>query len=120
MNIDELPAGPELDDLVATRVMGWKRETKDFDGGSWTRWNRPGESGTWHPANPVLRGEDWFSPSTNIAHAFEVVEKIRDRFHVHLEANGTSGWHCVLNGDWTTADTLPLAISRAALKAVKS
>ncbi len=105
-HVDNAPAGPELDRFIAERVM-LNRVSPD---GSVTTKGCIG-TGAW-------------SPSTNLAHAWEVVEK--------LEA---SGWLLNLysqGGCWSAwieksahetsgrvvADTAPLAICRAAAKAV--
>jgi len=70
----KLEPGPELDRLVAERVMGWK-EGKDFG---------VGESGiVWY----IREGPKYFertrieawSPSTDIAAAWQVVEKLANR-----------------------------------------
>ena len=61
--------------------------------------------------------------STDIAAAWEVVEKFNDSFvdirHWHPEQD--SGWHCMIQTDDTCfehpADTAPMAICLAALKA---
>lgn len=61
MTTDSLPAGPELDRLVAEKVMGFGDD--DYI-----------PPGRWHVRPNGV--DDWFKPSTNIAHAWEVVEKM--------------------------------------------
>ena len=145
----------ELDALVAEKVMGWrrrrmflaeKREPSHFgppDGqiparGDWV-WASPNQkSGDYHwlvedfvGVIPEEQDEDGFHPSTDIAAAWEVVEKIRRWSDGHLTLFAfTTGWKCLLvtpfDGevremlDWERQyPTAPLAICRAALKAVK-
>lgn len=117
MNIDEMQAGPELDALIATEVMGLIVH--------------PRNTGLWVPQGPADGIADhtpkiiggWL-PSTNIAHAMEVVEKMRLQL---VPCVDEPHWFvcegdCVDHGKsrfGTIADTAPLAICRAALKAVR-
>jgi hypothetical protein len=140
MDYDAMPAGPELDRLIAAKVMGWTlyHYTK----------SRPGHW-EWITAPPCadvpiriacgsVRGYfteadalSDFAPSTNIAHAFEVVEHLQMGFkgkrQLYLQTDGygsekwMASWH--RPEEYVTmaeneADTAPLAICRAALKAV--
>lgn len=113
MNIDTIPDGPELDMLIAEKVMGWRGEGL-----------KAAEVG-------IL-----WCPSTHIAHAWEVMSKLTrhqngDREATTLvafaleELNGTPPWLCRFEpvGDVfacaeARGETAPLAICRAALKAV--
>ena len=101
MNIDEMPAGTEMDRCVAEKVMGWD----------------PSE---WHQGQDCRR----WKPSNDIAHAWEVVEKIRDRYAVSLHAgilpSGFTPYAAMVKGIKSYADTAPLAICRAVLKAVEA
>lgn len=114
MNIDELPAGPELDRLIAEQVMGWKRSLWDDDDRGckcWSPWMVPG-------CPPRFT----FSPSTNIAHAMEVAEKIPG-FFLYRRADGT--WTTYGNpkhkgGPRGHGATAELSIARGALKVVMS
>ena len=124
------PNGRELDAAVAERVMGWfivpSVVINDTDRGkSWWRESfgdplDPGSGTFQHTSPPCF--------STNIAAAFQVVEKMRETCSVDIEmvagcttANGVfittpgAGDACTAY-DW--AETLPLAICRAALKAL--
>lgn len=101
---DQMPAGPELDAIIAEKVMGWKRV--------------PGtESGAWmDPCTNDGRMGSW-SPSTDIAAAWEVVEKLK------LSLIPTNkGWivsqHHLFEGPFGEDETAPLAICRAALAAI--
>lgn len=104
MNIETMPAGDEIDDMVWTKVMGGKPDqfAMGSDGYAW-------------------------SPSTRIAHAWEVVEHLYAGIGIAGAVGGA--WEVSLStdiGDPTQdrveveaeGDTLPLAICRAALKAV--
>lgn len=118
----DLPAGRELDALVAEKVMGWRLvnyETyepattpEDYecaaynDGWEWEGWDEVGEAWKWRP-------------STDIAAAWQVVEGFDV---VTLERTAHGKWWASLwrqndqNGS-EGADTAPLAICRAALAA---
>lgn len=68
--VESLPAaGRDLDALVAERVMGWPRSNRDY---SQLAWNVPTGIRTWEPSS----FGSGFRPSTEIAAAWEVVEKL--------------------------------------------
>lgn len=98
MNIDEMDAGPELDRLVAEKVMGCEP--------------------CGHPFCGPRTGHNMPAPySTDIRAAWEVVDKLG-----LFVGKGFFGWIASQNSYWLdsetcTADTAPLAICRAALKA---
>ena len=109
-----MEAGPELDALVAERVMGWTRNDKGF-------WFKPGKRHNWN--------HDGLDPppySTDIAAAWEVVEKIKSlpagidilvrancvAIDLHMFDMADGLVKDIEAGDATTA---PLAICRAAL-----
>ena len=146
-----MKAGRELDALIAEKVMGWKLfrvgycgtddETPEqgkyekaldragFDSVGWYVWT----------GGKVVLWEDGFTKehcfSTNIADAWEVVEKLgrwrgfdfmlvmpdpEQTFHLHTYE---AGWYEATNDGperrvVSDADTAPLAICLAALKAV--
>lgn len=101
----DVKPGPELDALIAKKVMGWTLGKSDdhyylMDGR--------------HIDRRV--GTGW-SPSTNITHAFEVVEKVGPQFEIIYQPNGR--WLARFgNTIQAEADTAPHAICLAALKAV--
>lgn len=112
----DLPAGPELDALVATKVLGWR---KTIPGELyWTDRKEPVKT-----LAPVKCEVSKWSPSTRIDHAWEVMEKLgslqvskftNDRWHACRTQDGD--WDCC---DWySIADTAPLCICYAALRAV--
>ena len=120
-DIDTLPAGPELDALIAEKVMGWE-------------WNiRNGQCYAEHWCSNAADCWPEWSPSTDITAAWEVVEKLRNwpNGHYWLSLSQIAG----VRGEWRSgfsyggmavnhspkfvvADTAPLAICRAALKAI--
>lgn len=108
MNIDEEPAGPRLDTLMADRVMGWHTSTP----------------GPW-------------SPSGYLPDAWRVVIELTKNYGVSLRLVGpqyadgyviASGWHATFIeptytftevGEGATAGTASLAICRAAYKFIE-
>lgn len=119
----DLPAGRELDALIAEKVMGW---APVHDGLNF-RW---ADGGDYEKRHRYVC--DW-SPSTDIAAAWQVVERM-DSLGWYLTIDRLSSgervrfWRCEWMryteenekcGDcWEDADTAPLAICRAALEAV--
>ena len=97
IDVDSLEAGPKLDALIAEKVMGGKLGLRGM-GVSWD-----------------TVGYGW-SPSTSIADAWEVVLKLQG-FSIG-KVGGSGEWCCSCYGGLASADTAPLAICRAALKAV--
>lgn len=108
MNRDQIlamPAGKEMDALVATLIMDWKNM----------------------PTRAELKRQ-CFHPSTSIADAFQVVAKTNGRFgyfrlhHERITAEDNHTWFCIFCIDTraqdpicSDEDTAPLAICRAAL-----
>ena len=120
MNIDEMPAGQEMDALIAEKVMGWKRRKR---GGGWLKHGRATES-----ICPEC-GEGQFHPSRDIAAAWKVVEKCRENGLVvyvdEIDLVNPHKWRCTLKQkaedgccSWFEDydDDTALAICRAALK----
>jgi hypothetical protein len=125
-DIDAMPSGPELDRLVAEKVMGWMRKSfQEYDGSdkypAFTVWRWADKEGK--PLHPCDGNGPWqWSPSTRIDHAWEVVEKMgQDEqtcvdFYDELEdtTNDTQPGWALMFGDVPA----PLVICRTALKAV--
>lgn len=120
LDIDALTAGPELDRLIGEKVMGWAcKDAYGCDGLVWF----DASGSELIDYGPTAYG---WSPSTNIAHAWEVVERVRLQDYGSLELWWDAGaeWWCALfrfkseTPEMLTADTAPLAICRAALKAI--
>lgn len=112
-----LPTGDELDLAVATEVMGWKLHP----------------AGTYEVDGHMTRHYTSMQPSTNIAHAWEVVEKgcvsgPADEFTIHRSCDGT--WLATFSeyeGSVKTVDvgqadstTAQVAICHAALLAARA
>lgn len=107
-DLDQLQPGPELDRMIAVEVMGW--DLVEIPAGT-----RIGND----PFGAMLK--DW-SPSTNIAHAWEVVRKFKEQGFCVKE----SDMSClalyvdeagkVITGECATA---PRAICICALKVVR-
>ena len=131
----ELEAGRELDALVAEKVMGWLPlgiGTKGitalgkgslaagwvgFWDGSWTRWTSMPE-----PTDDDEERATLWSPSTDIAAAWEVVESPAcENGHKFQLWQEHGAWGARISGMYEAddCDTTPLAICRAALKAVE-
>lgn len=114
--MSDLKPGRELDALVAEKVMGWS-----LDGYFWYCGDKPTryKSGLF---------EDEFSPSTDIAAAWEVVEKLNLISWNRVLAKTSDGRWCTavfseMDQDHcceydTIAESAPHAICLAALKAV--
>lgn len=107
-------AGRELDAKVARFVMGWTKATLS-DGVA-------GPEAYWCAGGKAMCLVDSFTPSTSIAAAWEVVERSRLlRWYVLGDYGGS--WAVLEWGEddyrvYAEADTAPLAICKAALKAV--
>lgn len=122
-----MQAGRELDALVAEKVMGWKWCENDIGKESL---QPPSEEYAFlSPNHPVFwadeKGYTKIMPhySTNIADAWKVVEKMRENFWVQVDVGdiilcsmGEYGFVC--STIQAEAETAPLAICLAALKAM--
>ena len=142
MNVDEMPAGQELDALVAKRVMGlppekWyppcglyhQTDDAEFDKGY-------GWSGWCYTCGTSIKDVPSLPPcySTNIAAAWQVLEKMYAQTP-HAKVLRIWKWDAFQDGrvhhrgPWACqygeghhfeyGDTAPLAISRAALRAIE-
>ena len=139
MNYAEMPAGREMDALVAEKVMGlapcdaWSPVNFGSAGGPAMWLDKPcGHDGKCYPTPSEHPFSGPLHYSTSIAAAWEVVERLRaDKVMggasiaaVNAPDDATPGEWCVewFDGDHTLdcaiGDTAPLAICRAALAAV--
>ena len=124
----KMEAGPELDRMVAEKVMCWKLGESEWchgpmtHGGSFMRFwlDRDGQYAK-HGA--TIFSEKW-NPSSDISAAWQVVEKlISDGWHFNISFKGH--WVASIYNEsevrafYGHAETAPSAISRAALKAVE-
>ncbi len=111
-----MEAGCELDALIAEKVMGWTLRISDDRDDAYSQ--------SWLSGPNILTDSRFvfeFEPSTDIAHAWLVVDKlIADGCRVDVVRLGpTHPWTCeVWRGPWRVldhAEAAPLAICRAAL-----
>lgn len=117
--IDEMPAGPDLDVLIAEKVMGWKLEGVFHDDpDEWEGWrDAEGQGGYASPP----------SYSTAIEAAWDVLEKMHNgesRFHWSISSDNICDFSPFGPNDSPIyraprCESVPLAICRAALKAVE-
>jgi hypothetical protein len=131
MTRDEIlaePAGRELDNLVALRVMGYKfptfEEMKETAEEQWK--DQPSCIHFFRGFDAWLEDGEFKwkynskSYSTDISAAWEVVEKFDfPEIKVQLRNHeGPSLWKCILADGWATGRTAPEAICKASLIAV--
>ena len=101
MDIDKMEAGPEMDALVAERVMGWKLT---FQGHDWE------DEENYYPV-------DEYRFSTDIAAAMPLIENETD---FEIEKSGLNYTVSLISTmSRGTGKTLPLAICRAKLMAAE-
>ncbi len=110
-----MKAGSELDNFIAEKVMRWHITTGEYSGKEY--WNDENDY------SPYSVND--FRPSTNISVAWQVVEKIKIEHGYAVEILETKvRSYCTIK-DFTydissaDAETAPLAICLAALKAVE-
>jgi hypothetical protein len=113
--IEELQAGPELDWSMAENVMGWHVGPVDDDWLTAANEHTGYTKGTCFSDFPVWR------PSTGIAAAWQVVERLREKgIAITVSTMGPRGQTSAfptqngMQSPMTWADTAPLAICRAA------
>lgn len=135
--MDNMPAGREMDALVAEKVMGWKWFIGVANLGAGPKYRYLDEPNVWNPPRVEWDGKTEMAArglyddeshlpcySTAISHAWQVVEKLlADDIQLNLAHDGDT-WTVgekYWNGEWDNpayGETAPLAIARAALKAV--
>lgn len=108
-NYADMPAGPEMDRLVAEKVMGWISAGSPY-------WYKDGYN--------VQSVYEW-QPSARIDNAWQVVEKMEERgspLRMMFKSIHDKGyWARFGDGPQNFyGDTAPLAICRAALIAMES
>lgn len=118
-----LQPGPELDAMVAVGVMEWKLETQR--GSIHGARDERGRFRLWAPEH-MSSFDNFWSPSTDIAAAMEVVAKLSTKLEFYLIRNGDGMppfqqglWRCGIEGGGFAEDcaTPELAICLAALAA---
>ena len=132
MDRDEIlnmPAGREMDALVAEKVMGWHIETDDSGWGHWADANGHWGAGINQDDTDDYEDDEDFHilhwhPSQSIKWAWEVVEQVtkKSKFTV-IEIRGGNELYQIafwypLKDSWHAEGLLPLAICRAALLTV--
>lgn len=127
MNHCNTPAGPELDSLIAERVMGWTSKDDHWYGdGADDIGSAGNEDG--FPALRVSKGpyRAYWHPSTNIAHAWEVVQRMKEDHDFNISNNQGEVMEWIVEIERLDAqakasaegETAPEAICRAALSVV--
>jgi hypothetical protein len=122
IEVAQMPAGKEMDSLIAERVMGWAKHPHVDSPTYW--WEGPTKS-------YLIDNLPHFS--SDIAAAWQVVEQLQQRGYTritvglqglgktvdfcHIEGDGPA-WHEVIDGHGHDAFSLPLAICRGALGCV--
>ena len=125
-DIDAMEAGRELDALVAERVFGIDLSPVTHDEHEWYMPDAERDISLTckfcgcdnsRPEIMCIEIKHTRSYSTDIAAAWLVVEKFRNTFGEFVfDIDGD--WRCFFGGKLSIADTAPLALCRAALKAV--
>lgn len=115
-------SGPVLDALVAEKVMGWEAKQS----------RETGRPLGWFGDHRLQYGFTW-SPSTNLTHAWDVVEKLHETGKRGFQVNYTFDPDCIdapflaqcysgtnpMDDVEAWAETAPLAICLAALKSIQ-
>jgi len=120
----------EIDRLVAEKVMGWRLKSFPGEGGGFSAWLNDDGKIIKYENNCTLHAQpyDFWKPTTNIADAWKVVEKLqKDGWHIELY-NENEKWCFDLTkyNEFmfvdrfyrASAEDASLAICLAALKAV--
>jgi len=130
--INEMEAGQRVDALIAELVMGWeKRDEPDAEWFLFDNHEKLGDKTIFWEQRHYLRcacASGWFTfrPSTDIAAAWVVVEKLHklgSSIQLHGVIGAVTETYCCEfvpkhRYNYSCGDTAPLAICRAALKAV--
>ena len=132
-DIDKLEACRELDALIAEKVMGWKWFIGVANLGSGPKYRYLDEPRVWNPPrvewdgktempvnHPIIDTQRHPDYSSDIAAAWEVVEKYKGwGSGVQVRIVNRFAQALILE-QHSQADTVPLAICRAALKALSA
>ena len=122
--MSDLEAGYELDEQVALKVMGWHKGDHGW------KWRTEDNSPTYYDiTDSLILDSDPWHPSTDIAQAWKVVEKLGelgfstmiqfDRGDVNGDVAGSiTKSFLSVHAPFVTGPSAPLAICLAALKAV--
>ena len=109
----------DIDKQIAEKVMG----------GEWESLDAMTNNNSYKTGEHEFARRINFNPSTNIADAWLVVEKMRELgYSINIEAQQKGKWRCniiLIGNEWTTRietadeDTAPMAICLAALSALE-
>lgn len=123
----------QIDALLATRIMGWELLEVDYIGSEYETlrqkeladWIREvgieSVGSYWINVEKDFWTDERWSPSTDIAQAWRVLEHFRRNGYSVVLQTLKGRWVCSLNGElfcMEVADTAPLAICLAASKAL--
>ncbi len=123
--IDEISAGPEMDQHVAIEVMGRKLPTRETaEAIADEVWKTQPSCGVFHEGFEAYRDKDGNFHyrcitkdfSTNETAMGEVIKQLSMPRRYWTFVQTERGWIAVLSGISSGADTLPLAVCRTALK----
>ena len=109
----------EIDRQIAEKVMGWSKPSKG------RYWEEDSPDGSRYMQHGATFGVVW-QPSVNIAHAFEVAEKMKERRqYLYLIDSSGDYWNAEFfnatgKNHSHKADTPSMAICLAALEAIRS
>ena len=121
-----MEAGKGFDAIIARQVMGWTKATLHDD--------VTGPEAYWCMGGKAMAPVDSFTPSTDIAVAWKVVNHLLchgwdEKYFFRLHYDNVDLWDASFYKEsssdgggpdvWGTADSAPLAICLAALKAVQ-
>lgn len=109
LRLASLPAGRELDEAVARHVLGWE-------------WGYVlGNGYQWKASDGKPKGMYWDFSSQMSCAAIVLDHAVAQGWGPKMADSSSGGWVCTMHKwrteTWSVADTLPLAICRAALKA---
>jgi hypothetical protein len=121
-----LQPGPELDRLIAEQVMGWTHWLTSYGGEFWLDGTKPVRAANLRTTEMSPWFLPQFQPSTNMAHAWEVVAEIIRKnpslvIQTNTDAHGTMCRIITASGDSPAScvrKSAPHAICLAALRAV--
>jgi len=137
--IENMPAGKEMDEMVAEKVMGWHKGTLTFSDGSTLSGKEDWLDAEGRYMHGMKQEDGWYEddedfhllhwhPSESILWAWEVVEKMQDKFSFVLSSDDPPTddehkWYCefylkdnpVFIDHEVYAPTASLAICRVAL-----
>jgi hypothetical protein len=107
--IESMPAGREMDALVAQHVMGWRPHFRN------TAFYVSADHAESLMGRPLATVGKWH-PSTDIAAAWEVVDQQQGGLRFELRRRPDGGFWCSFGEEMSAeAESAPLAICRAAL-----